>query len=336
MAAVPVPPWQRRLRIAGYVLLGLLLLLAVLLFAARVPDTDPVAMRAKYGGAQSQYLGVAPGLTVHVRDQGKRGGPALFLIHGSNASLHTWEPWVARLGGAYRVVSLDLQGHGLTGPHPQRCYTAACMVATVDGVRRALKIERLAIAGNSMGGWVAWNYALAHPDRTTALVLVDAAGAPPAPGTRQPDLPIGFRIVRNPVGRVLGGSITPRWVIERSLKGSMADSHQVTPAMVDRYWELLRYPGNRQATLDRFSAPRAEVTAATFAPLKMPVLVMWGREDKLIPVEQAQGFKAAIPQARVVIYDGVGHIPMEEVPDRSAADVAAFLSLLPADQPRPL
>lgn len=323
-----MPRW---LRIAGAVVLAVVLLVGLALFASRVPDTDPVAMRAKYGGAASRYIGVAPGLTVHVRDQGLRGGPVLLLIHGSNASLHTWEPWVARLQDRYRVVSLDLPGHGLTGPEPNRCYAAACMVAAVEGVRSALGLRDMAVAGNSMGGWVAWNYALAHRDRVRALVLVDAAGAPPAADAPKPELPIGFRLAASPVFRSVGESVTPRWLVERSLKQTVADPSIVPPAMVDRYWELLRYPGNRRATIDRFSTRRTEVTAATFAPLRgLPTLVMWGREDRLIPVANAAAFAGALPGSRTVIHGGIGHIPMEEAPDRSAADVARFLDGEPA------
>jgi pimeloyl-ACP methyl ester carboxylesterase len=182
-----------------------------------------------------------------------------------------------------------------------------------------------------MGGWVSWNYALAHRDRVRALVLVDAAGAPPAPDAPKPDLPIGFRLAASPLFRPLGEAVTPRWLVERSLKQTVADAGIVTPAMVDRYWELLRYPGNRQATIDRFTTKRTEVTAATFGPLRgLPVLIMWGREDRLIPVENAAAFARALPGSRTVIYGGIGHIPMEEKPDQTAAAVDAFLSGEPA------
>ena len=308
-------------RVLGWLALfaGLLALLYVLV---RTPDVPADEARAKYGTADSQLIEISPGFKVHVRDQGE--GSALLLIHGSNASLHTWEPWVAQLKGRYRVITLDLQGHGLTGPIPSRCYTSECMVETVEAVRAKLGIERMAIGGNSMGGAVSWRYALTHPDRVAALILVDSAGAQ-VKADRPP--PIGFQILRIPGVRNLAETITPRSLIESSLDQSVSVKSAASPEKVTRYWELLRYPGNRRATLDRSVAPRTPVTVATFAPLKdVPTLILWGREDKLFAPAAAQWFANAMPNAKLIIYDGVGHLPQEEAPERSAADVADFLA----------
>ncbi len=289
----------------------------------RAPDVPFDALRADYASPASAFLEVAPGFRVHVRDEGVRDAPALFLIHGSNASLHSWEPWVERLGGRFRLVSLDLQGHGLTGPIPDGCYTPDCMAATIEAVRERLGIERMAIAGSSMGGNVALSYALAHPERVTHLILVGSSGAPiradrPAP--------IGFRIARMPVVREVAAHVTPRSVIARTLEQSVSVQSVVTDAAIDRYWRLLRAPGNRQATMTRFSQGIPQRTTADLAPLAgTPVLLMWGEEDALIPVAAALWFKAALPNARFVSYRRVGHLPHEEAPDRTAADVAAFL-----------
>jgi pimeloyl-ACP methyl ester carboxylesterase len=166
------------MRKLGWVLAALAACLGLALLLLRTPDIPLDELKARYANAGSQFLEVKPGLAVHVRDEGPRNAPALLLVHGSNASLHTWEPWVARLSGHYRIISLDLQGHGLTGPDPAACYTPACMADTVEAVRARLGIPEMALAGNSMGGLVATSYALKHPDRVAALILVDASGAP--------------------------------------------------------------------------------------------------------------------------------------------------------------
>lgn len=306
-------------------------ILAAALFLLRTPDIPLETLKARYASPASQFVELAPGFTVHLRDQGPRDGPALFLIHGSNASLHTWEPWVARLDGRFRVVSLDLQGHGLTGPTPSGCYTGACMAETVEAVRAHLGIDRLAIAGNSMGGGVALSYALAHPDRVAALILVDAGGAPVR---RDGPPPLGFRIAQTPVIRDLAGIITPRSMIERTLDRSVSVKSVASPAAVDRYWELLRAPGNRQATMARFSQPRTEMDTGRLKLLaNTPVLILWGEEDALIPVSAARWFKSALPQAELIIYENIGHLPQEETADRSAADAAAFLEAAYASSP---
>ena len=305
--------------------LALLLVALIALFAfGYTPDTDPAAMRAKYGSPTSQYVDIGGGLTIHVRDEGNRAGPVLVLLHGSNASLHTWEPWVARLGAKYRIISLDQIGHGLTGPNPTGQYDAAAFVGTLDALLTKLGVSRFAIAGNSMGGYVAWEYALAHPGKLTHLVLVDAGG-PPDDANKQ--LPIGFRIARSPVLGKLALVITPRSVFEKSLHGSVSNHAIVSPAAIDRYWELNRYPGNRKATGLRFAQYGTRTAnVARLGEIKVPTLILWGAEDKLIPVSGADWFAARISGAAKIVYPGIGHLPMEEAPDRSAADLDAFLS----------
>jgi pimeloyl-ACP methyl ester carboxylesterase len=319
MTAVAAPkrrwPW---------VVLALLALLVGAFLLLRTPDVPVDELKARYASPQSQFLEVSPGFFVHVRDEGLRNAPALFLVHGSNASLHTWEPWVARLKTRYRIVSLDLQGHGLTGPIPSGCYTPTCMAETVEAVRAKLGIERLAIAGNSMGGGVSLYYTLAHPERVSALILVDSAGAPVK---RDGPPPLGFRIAQTPVLRDLGAVITPKSVIGETLEKSVSVKSVASDAAITRYWELLRAPGNREATMQRFASyGPSKLTPARLAPLKgIPVLILWGKEDALIPVSAADWFKAALPQSEVLVYPNIGHIPHEEAPDRSAADVDAFL-----------
>ncbi len=309
-------------KIIGWFALVVGIVFAALLIFARTPDTDPVAMRAKYGGPPSQFIDIGKGLTIHVRDTGPRNAPVIVLVHGSNASLHTWEPWAARLEGKWRVIRLDLPGHGLTGPNPARIYDAATYDEVVDRVTRKLGVEHFALAGNSMGGWVAWTYALNHPDRLTSLILVDAAGAPES---AKRSLPIGFRIAQTPVLRDLTTIFTPRSVIDQSLHQAVSNQAIATPEAVDRYWELLRYPGNRQATLDRFKNRQPPATAADMARLTMPVLILWGAEDRLIPLSSGKWFATHIKGSKFIVFPHIGHAPMEETADASAMAVAEFL-----------
>ncbi|MBK8271719.1 MAG: alpha/beta hydrolase [Sphingomonadales bacterium] len=288
-------------------------------------DLDPADLQAKYANGASQFIDVGGGLLVHARDQGRGEGPVLVLLHGSNASLQTWEPWVERLQSKYRIITLDQIGHGLTGPNPSDDYSPAAFVSVLDRTLAKLGVTHFALAGNSMGGAVAWNYALAHPEKVDALILIDAAGAPVAmPG----QLPLGFRIARMPVIRRLAEGITPRPLVEKTVRQTIYKQSVIDDRMIDRYWELLLYPGNRRATALRFSTKRIAADTKAISRLHMPVLVMWGREDSLIPVAAARWFVKALPQAQQIVYPGVGHVPMEEAPDRSADDVDAFLSRL--------
>lgn len=294
-------------------------------------DLDPADLQAKYANKESQFVDMGGGLIVHARDEGVPTRPAIVLIHGAISSLHTWEPWEVRLQAKYRVISFDLPGYGLTGPDPRGDYSIEATVRIVDELTRKLGVERFALAGHSMGGWIAWHYALAHPERVSALILVAPAGAP---GVKYPDPPIGIRMSRSPVLRNLIMRVTPRSVIEKTLKQSVTDPAVVTDKMIDRYWELLLYPGNREATLARISlAELSPATRADMIRIKAPTLILWGEEDRLMPVSASTWFKSTIPGAREILYRHIGHIPMEETPDRSAADVEAFLgSLAPLSQ----
>jgi pimeloyl-ACP methyl ester carboxylesterase len=299
-------------------------LLALLLIGWQ-RDLDPADLQAKYANGASQFLDVGGGLLVHARDQGRGDGQAIVLLHGSNASLQTWEPWVKWLGTKYRVISLDQIGHGLTGPNPSDDYSPAAFVDTLDRTLAKLGVTHFALAGSSMGGAVAWHYALAHPDKVDALILVDAAGAPVAESTA---LPIGVRVAQTPFVRQLAEFVTPRSLVERTLREGLSNQSVIDDGMIDRYWELLLYPGNRRATMLRNSRKKDVADRATLSRLHMPVLILWGKEDRLVPVAAARWFVKAMPQAQQIVYPGIGHVPMEEAADRSANDVDTFLSRL--------
>lgn len=322
------------------ILLWIVGIIAVLIAAAFLFLGDPEVPRdvllAKYGQAPSQFVDLPSGAKAHYRDQGNTAGPALVLLHGSNASLHTWEPWVKQLGDAFRVVTVDLSGHGLTIAKADETYTAESMAAFVGEFTSAIGVERFAVAGNSMGGGVASRVAIAMPGRVTHLIPIDSAGLIPP---NMPEPPAFFYLVRTPVLREFLRLIPGRPVAEATLRASFANQALVTPEMIDRYWELNRGPGIRKATRARFTMPIAYFQAEdkffreNFPKLTIPTLVMWGRQDKLVPVEAAELFKQAIPGAQVVIYDDGGHILQEDLAERSAADVRAFLKASTAAAP---
>jgi pimeloyl-ACP methyl ester carboxylesterase len=309
--------------------MGLLVAVVGLVAAYWTPDTDPAAMRAKYGTPPSQFVDLGGGLTVHLRDEGPRDAPAIVLLHGSNADLRAWDDWARDLSRDHRVIRFDQIGHGLTGPSPTRDYATAAFIADVNRVADKLGVKNFILGGSSMGGGIGWAYAAAHPERLRGLILVDPGGAPVETKERDQQ-PLGFRIARMPLLRDAALRITPRSLIERSLSQSVSNKAVVTDAAVDRYWELLRYPGNRQATLDRFSTQRPPTDEAQVRGIRTPTLILWGAEDKVLPATGARWFGDRIAGSQVIVYPGTGHLPMEEVPERSLADVRGWLAKLPA------
>jgi pimeloyl-ACP methyl ester carboxylesterase len=290
-------------------------------------DIAWTTLEAKYAAPASRYAELPDGVRVHYRDEGNPAAPAVVLVHGFAASLHAWEPWVEQLSADYRVISLDLAGHGLTRTPDGYQISTEGQVAIIEALTRKLGVDRFVLGGNSMGGAVAWNYALAHPDRLRGLVLVDAAGWPVA--GRREGSPVVFRLLANPVGRAVLKNIDLRPMAERGLRQAYFDESLVTDALVDRYADLALAPGRRDLILKSQGRPRQPAAPATFARIATPTLVMSGANDALIPVSAAEGLAGAIPGAKLIVYPGVGHVPMEQIPNRSAADLKAFLETLP-------
>jgi pimeloyl-ACP methyl ester carboxylesterase len=317
-----------------WVLRGLAALVAVLVVAFlifRTPDTDAAEMRAKYGGPPSQFVEIGDGVTVHLRDEGPKDAPVIMLLHGSNADLHTWEPWAAALKGRYRLIRFDQVGHGLTGPDPAHDYSRANYVADILEVADKLGLQQFILGGNSMGGKHALAFAVAHPERVKGLVLVDGSGGPmlkleTKKKGKDDSGNIGFTIARMPGVNLLVEQITPRSLIAQSLEQSVSVKSIVTEDMIDRYWELLRYPGNRRATLKRFSQPYDPLTEVEIAGVTTPTLILWGEEDRIIPVEAGRWLAKTMPNAALVTYPKIGHLPQEEAVEVTLADLQPWLA----------
>jgi pimeloyl-ACP methyl ester carboxylesterase len=317
---------------------GLLVLIAILaivvaglIAAFRDPDIPAAMLNAKYGQGASQFVTLPSGANVHYRAQGQDVGPVIVLLHGSNASLHTWEPWVVELADQFRIVTVDLPGHGLTGPVPGDDYSQAGMVKFVDEFATAMKLSTFALGGNSMGGGVAARYAIEHPERLTHLILVDAGGMPTSV---ERDPGIGFRLARMPIVQNLMLYVTPRRVFEDNLKTAIGDDALVTPEMVDLYWELNRREGNRAASLKRFQTAQDTFVQDNASKIAAPTLILWGELDTLTPPDMGEAYAAAIKGSRLIVYNNVGHIPMEEVSETSSQAVREFMTPTVTTAPR--
>jgi pimeloyl-ACP methyl ester carboxylesterase len=289
------------------------------LFLVR-PDIPVARLKQDYANAASQFLELG-GATVHVRDEGPRDAPAVVLLHGFGSSLHTWNGWVQQFGERFRVVRLDLPGFGLTGPNEQGEYGDQYYVELVAEVVAEVGLEEFAIGGNSMGGEVAWRYALDHLDQVTRLLLVDAAGYP----SEQGGDPLLLTLGQYPVLDLIPRYALPRAAVRQSLESAWGDPSKLTDDLVERYHRLLLRAGNRAAIVRM--AKSAETSRADEIPdLDVPTLVMWGERDTWIPPADARQFVEDIPDASLVTYPKLGHVPNEEAPAETAPDAAAFLS----------
>ena len=309
-------------------IIGVLLMLTALAVPlSRAPDRAPETLVARWAPPPSDFIDVK-GQAVHLRDQGPRADAApIVLLHGTAASLHTWEGWASALSKERRVITLDLPGFGLTGPFAGQYtpddYRGDTLARFVIDVLDQLGVPRFIIGGNSLGGEVAWRIASLVPGRVQRLILVDASGT-----AFQPDsVPLGFVIARLPVVRHLGEYLLPRALVAQGVMSVYGDPGRVTSDLVDRYYELTLREGNRRALGLRLQQLEPGADSARIAALKLPTLILWGQRDHLIPLTQASEFKRLIAGSELVVFDGLGHVPQEEDAPRTLGEVRRWLAL---------
>jgi len=309
------------LRALGFLAGAVILLVSGAIAVSWAPDRSVAELSARWAPPPSKFVNVA-GMRIHVRDEGLRSDSLpIVLLHGTSASLHTWDGWTKALAPKHRVIRFDLPGFGLTGPMADGDYSLARYVTVVTELLDSLHVTRMIVGGNSFGGEVAVLLVRAHPERFAKLILVDAAGYP----MRSTSVPIGFRIAQNPALSRLMRRILPRAIVESSVRNVYGDPSKVTPELVDRYYDLTLRAGNRQAVADRFrQAPSAGIEAEV-PQLALPTLILWGQRDRLIPVENADRFAHDIPGSVKVVFDALGHVPHEEDPARTVVVVQRFL-----------
>lgn len=286
------------------------------------PDRPVAELKARWAAPPSVFVEVA-GMSVHLRDEGPRDDQTpIVLLHGTSASLHTWEGWSRALTGKRRVIRFDLPGFGLTGPAPDNDYTIERYARFVLAMLDKLDVRRCTLAGNSFGGHVAWVIALVAPERVERLILVDAGGYRQEPAS----VPIGFRIARLPVVNRVAQFVLPRGIIAASLRNVYGDPGKVTPELVDLYYAIAVREGNRRALGQRFVQAPPGALAERIPEIKQPTLILWGGRDRLIPPANAERFRRDIVGSRLVLFSHLGHVPQEEDPTETVGAVKEFLS----------
>ncbi len=275
-------------------------------------------LKATYSYPDSRHVEIM-GMPVHYRIHGT--GQPIVLFHGTGASLHAWEELIAEIKTEYQTISLDLPAFGLTGPHADNDYSLLFYMTFLDAFFKELKLDSFHLAGNSFGGQLAWAYALHQPEKVNKLVLFDASGYPYA---KDEPLPLGFRLASNPFTARLLEKITPKSIVRKTALAAYADPTDVTPEKENRYFEMLLRPGNRKALNGRMVGVKNE-ESHRIKNITQPTLIIWGELDKLVPVKNAHRFKKDIPNSELIVYENIGHVPMEEIPGRVGEDLKRFL-----------
>ncbi len=294
-----------------------------LLFSQYHGDIPTKEMKEKYTNSKSKFLAM-DGMEVHYRDEGT--GKTIVLLHGTAASLHTWDAWTTELiKNGFRVVRMDLPAFGLTGPNKRHDYSINRYVKFVNDFLNDLDIKSCYLVGNSLGGRIAWNYAADYPQRVEKLVLLDASGFEilNQDGSKK-NPPLAFQLAQSPLLSWAVRYFTPKFLVRKSLKEVMADDRLVTDKLVKRYHDFMLREGNRAAFIARVNLNYEDQTEK-LKKINTPTLIQWGMLDEWVPLVCAYQFDKALPNSQLVIYDDLGHIPMEEDPQRTVRDVLEFV-----------
>jgi pimeloyl-ACP methyl ester carboxylesterase len=269
-----------------------------------------------YADSQSQFIEI-DGLRIHYKNEGE--GEAILLLHGTAASLHTWDGWTEKLKYKNRVIRFDLPAYGLTGPHPEADYSLDSYLGIIDGFADSLGLDSFTIAGNSFGGQLSWLYAANNQERVSKLILIDPSGIP-----TNREKPWIFKLAQTPVLNLILRYVTPKWFIINNLKQVMYDDSKISEEMINRYFDLSLKEGNRRAFIDRLKSEYPD-RSDELKQIECPTLILWGNKDVWIPHELGEKYRNAIPDSRLEVFDKLGHIPMEEDPERTVKSVQEFL-----------
>ena len=304
-------------------LLLLIVISSVILIAVNwTPDRPVEELKSRWALPPSQFVEIE-GMQIHLRDEGTRDDSTpIVLLHGTGSSLHTWDGWANALKSEHRVIRFDMPAFGLTGPSPESNYTIEYYSKIVVAILDKLQIEHCILAGNSLGGYVAWATAVLHPSKVKQLVLVDSSGYP----FEAQSVPIGFKIANMPLLNKLVEYVLPRGIVESSLKNVYGDPSLVTTDLIDRYYDLTTRAGNRQALVERFRQTQPGTLAKHVAEIKIPTLILWGGRDKLISSSFGERFHKEIVGSEFVLFNELGHVPQEESPVRTVTALKEFLA----------
>lgn len=287
--------------------LGMLFLIGIVFFRNDIPVEN---LKLLYANRASQFLPLM-GMNVHYRDEGNsQDSIPIVLIHGTSSSLLTWDSVVDNLKEKHRIIRMDIPAFGLTGPNPTKDYSFDYYTRFIDSFLLKLAVKKCIVIGNSLGGGIAWHYALAYPQKVAKLVLVDASGFSSLTKSKGA---IGFKIAQTPVLNQIVKFVTPRFLVRKSLEDVYADDSRISDSLVDIYFKMTLREGNRSALIDRMRAG-FQIESEKIATIKTPTLIIWGEQDQLIPVAHAYQFQKAIPNSQLSIFKSVGHVPMEESP----------------------
>ena len=318
-------------RILKYFLLLTLILLAFIIYNSVYFDIPKESVIAKHAKGASEFIELKDGSLIHVRDEGNKNGNTLVLIHGSNGSLFNFESMNKFLINDFRVVSLDLPAHGLTGPVNSNNYSFDGFIRVINEVLEIKKINQFFLAGHSMGGRVVWNYTIDYPEKVSGLIIIGSLFLANEKEYRefQSDNkpPIVFKLFEIPFFRMLLGYITPRIMVSQVAKQMVYDQTIMTDELIDQFHDIILLEGSREAMGYVIVNTDKNIVAdpKLLQEINVPTTILHGEEDNVIDVKYNKHFLENIPDINLISYSKVGHMPPMEIPEVLANDIKKFI-----------
>lgn len=260
-------------------------------------------------------------------------GVPVLLLHGFGGEIWMWERQVEALSKRYRLYIPDLLGYGYSD-RPKIDYTPSLFIGMIRQFIDQLSVSRASLIGNSMGGGIAWAFALAHPERVDKLVLIDSIPPQVVPAVRNRLLRWFLAIRHVPLLPYLAMALRTRRMVRTVLMEAIYDDRLVTDVVVERQYQIGRIAGTARvmASTVRYADEVARYADA-LETLRKPTLIVWGEQDELFPVAVGSQLHASIRDSEMVVIKGSGHMPMWEKPDETNQAIVEFLSR-PAERSR--
>ncbi|NNC37323.1 MAG: alpha/beta hydrolase [Hyphomonadaceae bacterium] len=268
--------------------------------------------------SSSDRIVIIDGVGLRVRDEGPQDARTLVLVHGFTSSLETWDALANDLKKDYRVIRLDLPGHGLTGPDPKERYSNEDTVLILQKLINKLELENPVLVGNSLGGLVSWRAATENLENVSGLVLIAPSGFSINGVTEQPQkVPAMVKIYLTKA---------PAAGVKQATRALFADPEKLPDQRIQDITYMMQRPGNGEAFVKRAESFTLPDPVQDIGKVKAPTLIVWGDRDVMVPSAHGQKFLEAMTSAELLVYENTGHVPQEEKPRKLALDIRAFLS----------
>ncbi|WP_310532283.1 alpha/beta hydrolase [Novosphingobium sp.] len=295
------------------------------------PRLSVAELRKKYQDAQSRYMTIK-GVEIHYKDEGPRSAPVLFMVHGSQSSVRTWDRITQLLKGRYRVIRYDIPGYGLSGPATDEAAASVQPVEIAEGFVDALGVKKLTFVGVSSGGTMGMYLAAKRPELVERLILSNTPSDPV-----KTDHLVQPQSFLDAQARAVKTGYQDMTFWNEYLSYFAGDPARISVRTRAEYYDFNRRQKEKHPIALVARIGDGKQAAIEMAKVKAPTLLAWGTGDPLLPESAANAIARYLSNAQIsrLMMPDVGHYPPLEIPDRFARIIADYVEVvIPAKAPK--